>query len=72
MKTNYFSINVPGKNGYSFAVCGNFEEWDAIDKAIDAGLFKGQEADADYAIVEELTKSEINQFKKFGCLHEIK
>lgn len=67
---NYYSINVPGKYGYSFAVCGEFNEDEAVDMAVKANLFNDAD-DADYAIVEELTQSEIDHFKKWGCLHEL-
>lgn len=67
---SYYSINVPGKHGYSFAVCGEFTEDEAVDMAADANLFNDAD-DADYAIVEELTQSEIDRFKKCGCLREL-
>ena len=57
MKKNVYSINVPGPEGYSFAVKGAFSESEAIDKALEADLFTSP-VDADYAIVEDITNSE--------------
>ena len=54
-----FSINVPGKHGYSFAVeCDDsYDEDSVIDLALDNGLFE-EGYDADYAIGEDITDSE--------------
>ncbi len=70
MGKKYYSINIPGKYGYSFAVGGEFTEDEAVDMAVKADLFNDAD-DADYAIVEELTESEIKHFKDWGCLHEL-
>lgn len=72
MEKKYYTINIPGKHGYSFMVCGNFEEDEAVEKALSAGLFEGQEDDAEYAIVDGLvSQNDIDQFKNWGCCHEI-
>lgn len=66
-----FSINVPGKYGYSFAVkCETDDEDTAIEMAYDAGLFEDEE-DVDYAIAEDITNHpyDIQHFE--GCTYEI-
>ena len=54
-----FSINIPGRHGYSFAVkCDcSYDEDSVIDLALENDLFE-EEYDADYAIVEDITDSE--------------
>lgn len=53
-----WKINVPGANGYSFAIAGELEEEaDAIEEASLCGLFD-DEHDARYATVEEITDDE--------------
>lgn len=53
-----WKINVPGPQGYSFAVGGNIEdELSAIQEAINCGLFD-DERDSRYATVEEITDDE--------------
>lgn len=67
-----FSINVPGRHGYSFAVkCDtSYDEDSVIDLAAENFLFEEDE-DADYATAEDITDSEydINAFK--DCTYEI-
>lgn len=67
-----FSINVPGRHGYSFAVkCDtSYDEDSVIDLAAENFLFEEDE-DADYATAEDITDSEydINAFK--DCIYEI-
>ena len=66
----HFIINVPGNHGYSFMVCGDFNEDEAIDLALKAGLFEDDE-DADYAFVDNLVSDrDIEHFKKCGCCYE--
>ena len=61
-----FSINVPGKHGYSFAVrCDtSYNEESVIELAAENRLFNEDE-DADYAIAEDITESDydIQAFK---------
>ena len=61
-----FSINVPGRHGYSFAVkCDtSYDEDSVINLAAENFLFEVDE-DADYATAEDITDSEydINAFK---------
>jgi hypothetical protein len=61
-----FSINVPGKHGYSFAVkCDtSYDEESVIELAAENRLFDEDE-DADYAIAEDITESDydIQAFK---------
>lgn len=61
-----FSINVPGKYGYSFAVrCdASYNEESVIELAAENCLFEEDE-DADYAIAEDITESDydIQAFK---------
>lgn len=61
-----FSINVPGKYGYSFAVrCDtSYDEESVIELAAENCLFEEDE-DADYAIAEDITESDydIQAFK---------
>ena len=67
-----FSINVSGKNGYSFAVeCDCFyDEESVIDAALENGLFDKEE-DADYAVAEDITEYE-DDIKAFqNCTYEI-
>lgn len=54
-----FSINVPGRHGYSFAVkCDtSYNEESVIELAAENLLFE-EEEDADYAIAEDITESE--------------
>lgn len=67
-----FSINVPGRHGYSFAVkCDtSYDEDSVIELAAESGLFDSDE-DADYAIAEDITESdyEIEHFK--DCTYEL-
>lgn len=66
-----FSINVTGRNGYSFAVkCETNNGETAIDMALDAGLFE-DDADADYAVAENITNypDDVEHFK--DCTYEI-
>ena len=67
-----FSINVPGRHGYSFAVrCdASFDEDSVIDLAAESKLFNDPE-DADYAISEDITESDydINAFK--SCTYDL-
>ena len=68
---HYFIINVPGKHGYSFMVCGEFNnEDDAIEHAASAGLFE-DEMDIDYAEADDLVDEyDIKSFKESGCCYE--
>ena len=54
-----FSVNVLGRNGYSFAVkCDDsYDEESVIDLAYENELFNDGE-DADYAVAEDITDSE--------------
>lgn len=56
-----FSINVPGRHGYSFAVrCDtSYDEESVIELAAENCLFEEDE-DADYAIAEDITESDYN------------
>lgn len=66
-----FSINVTGRNGYSFAVkCETDDEDTAIDMALDAGLFE-DDADAGYAVAEDITDYpyDVEHFK--NCTYEV-
>lgn len=68
---NYYIINVPGKHGYSFMVCGEFsDDYDAIEHAANAGLFE-DENDIDYATADDLVSQyDIDHFKESGCCYE--
>lgn len=61
-----FSINVPGKYGYSFAVAcdASYDEESVLDLAYDNGCFECIE-DADYAFAEDITDwdDDIEAFK---------
>ena len=67
-----FSINVCGKNGYSFAVeCDCFyDEESVIDAALENGLFD-EEIDADYAVAEDITEYEDDIKALRNCTSEI-
>lgn len=75
MKINskfYYSVNVPGRNGYSFAVCSETElnDEEVINSAFDAGAFEGQEDDVDYAVVDTLDSE--NDVKHFAsCTYNV-
>lgn len=65
-----YKIDVPGKNGYSFAVRGEIDsEEAAISEAIAAGIF--DDYDAEYAVAEDITESEydLNAFK--DCINDL-
>ena len=67
----HYLINVPGKKGYSFMVCGKFSDEEAIDRALAADLFN-YEDDADYAEVDNLVdESDIKHFTECGCCHRL-
>ena len=66
-----WKIDVPGPNGYSFAIKGNIEnESVAIAEAYSAELFYDGH-DAEYATAEDITDSEydIKAFKNYT--HEV-
>lgn len=66
-----YKIDVPGKNGYSFAVRGEFNsEEAAISEALAAGIFD-DDCDAEYAVAEDITESEydLNAFK--DCINDL-
>lgn len=67
---NYFIINVTGKHGYSFMVCGEFaDEYDAIEHAASADLFDDVN-DIEYAFADGLvTEQDIEHFKNDGCCY---
>ncbi len=75
MKINgkfYYSVNVPGRHGYSFAVCSENEldDEEVINRAYDAGAFAGQEDDVDYAVVDTLFNE--NDVKHFAsCTYNV-
>lgn len=74
MKVNgkfYYSVNIPGKRGYSFAVCSESELTDeqVINSAFDAGAFNGQEDDVNYAVVDTLDDSEVKHFN--NCTYNV-
>lgn len=71
MEKKYWLINVAGKHGYSFVVCGELEDADvAIDAALEAELFNYEE-DAYYATAEEADENDIKQFTEWKCCHEV-
>lgn len=67
-----FSINVPGRHGYSFAVkCDtSYDEDSVIDLAAENFLFEEDE-DADYATAEDITDSEYDIDALKNCTYEI-
>lgn len=67
-----FSINVPGKYGYSFAVeCdASYDEESVIDLALEHDLF-GEGNDADYAIGEDITDSEYDRKAFASCTYKL-
>ena len=55
MEKHYWRIDVPGSQGYSFAIKSNdTTESDAIESASDAGLFDDPR-DCNYASAEDIT-----------------
>ena len=67
-----FSINVPGRHGYSFAVkCDtSYNEDTVIDLAAESELFNDPE-DADYATAEDITDSEYDRNAFVGCIYNL-
>jgi hypothetical protein len=68
----YYSVNIPGRHGYSFAVCSENElnDEEVISKAYDAGAFEDQEDDVDYAVVD--TAFDENDMKQFAdCTYNV-
>ena len=71
MKIRNYTINVIGKNGYSFLVHGNIKhEDDAIQQALDNGLFYDEE-DAEQAVAEVADEDDIVHFEECGCSFEV-
>ena len=56
MKKYYYTINVPGKHGYSIMVSSDedLSDEEVINRAYNKGLFDNQVDDVDYAIVDNL------------------
>ena len=56
MKKYYYTINVPGKYGYSIMVSSDedLSDEEVINRAYNKGLFDNQVDDVDYAIVDNL------------------
>lgn len=69
---NYFKIDVIGSDGYSFMVCTDENNEDAIiDLAAENGLFQDAD-DADRCMVDSLVdEQDIEHFKNWNCLYEI-
>lgn len=67
-----FSINVPGRHGYSFAVkCDTSYDEDSVISLAEENYLFEEDEDADYAIAEDITDSEydIEAFK--NCTYEL-
>lgn len=68
LSENFYLVNVPGKNGYSFMVKTTLEdEFDILEKCSELDLFNDEE-DAIYASVSEADKYDQEHFKEFKCL----
>lgn len=67
-----FSINVPGRHGYSFAVkCDtSYNEDTVIDLAAESELFNDPE-DADYATAEDITDSDYDIKAFASCTYNL-
>jgi len=67
-----FSINVPGRNGYTFAVkCDtSYNEDTVIELARESALFDSDE-DADYATAEDITESDYDIEYLQDCTYEL-
>lgn len=71
MKKNIWTINVPGNNGYSFAVrTEEDEEGYVLMKALKVGLFEDNN-DANYAVVEDITDSPYDIAAFANCTYDI-
>lgn len=72
MSKHYYKLDVIGGNGYSFMVCTNEGNENAIiDLAVENGLFQDAD-DADRCIIDTLVDdSDIRHFKNCNCLYEI-
>lgn len=65
---NFYLVNVPGKNGYSFMVKTTMEdESDILEKCSELDLFNDEE-DAAYASVSEADEYDQEHFKEFNYL----
>ena len=65
-----FSVNVLGRNGYSFAVkCDATSTDEVVELALDNDLFDDPE-DADCCVVEDITDSEYDQNGLKDCTYE--
>lgn len=68
LSENFYLVNVPGKNGYSFMVKTTLEdEFDILEKCSELDLFNDEE-DAIYASVSEADKYDQEHFKEFKYL----
>ena len=72
---HYYKIDVIDiKHGYSFVIATNEElndEYDAIEIALENGLFQDNE-DAEIAIVDDLiSKNDIKHFIETKCVYNI-
>lgn len=70
---NYYKIDVPGRNGYSFMVCSTdyLDEYEVLDKCIEKGYFE-EDSDARYAILDDLvTPMDIENFEKSDCIFNL-
>lgn len=67
-----FSINVPGRHGYFFAVkCDtSYNEDTVIELANESALFDNDE-DADYATAEDITESDYDIEHLKDCTYEL-
>ena len=66
-------VNVPGKNGYSFMVHGDYDEnheSEIIDACLKNDLFQDAE-DANYCTIVEADENDIKAFGTVGEIHEI-
>ena len=67
----YWLINVMGNEGYSMLVrCGAKTDSEAIDIALDAGLFDN-DGDWKIAVAEEADDNTIKHFKEWKLIHEL-
>ena len=67
-----FSINVPGRYGYSFAVvCDcSYDEDTVLDLALECGCFD-DDGDCDYAEAEDITESPYDIQGLKDCTYEL-
>lgn len=70
---NYYKIDVPGCNGYSFMASSNdcLDEDEVFSKCIEKGYFDNEQ-DVEYAVLDDLvTPMDVEHFEKNNCIFNL-